>query len=105
MTYQKVILTNQFIFIHRQQRVQEAFQEIVDEIKKELTRLDKEIDLKFVVHDTLCTEQKFLGREPQLKNFASENAVELCLLQWYKKFQWKMLFASCKEINILICLI
>ena len=73
-----------------------AFQEIVDEIKKELTRLDKEIDLKFVVHDTLCRQVS--GREPQLKNFASDNDV-IVFVSGTKSSNGKMLFASCKEEN------
>mgnify|MGYP001200438043 FL=1 len=73
-----------------------AFQEIVDEIKKELIRLNKEIDLKFVVHDTLCRQVS--GREPQLKNFASENDV-IVFVSGTKSSNGKMLFSSCKEEN------
>ena len=73
-----------------------AFQDIVDEIKKELSNLGKNVDLKFVVHDTLCRQVS--GREPQLKNFASENEV-IVFVSGPKSSNGKMLFLSCKEQN------
>ena len=73
-----------------------AFQDIVDEIKKELIALGKDVDLKFVVHDTLCRQVS--GREPQLKAFASENDV-IVFVSGTKSSNGKMLFLSCKEQN------
>jgi len=73
-----------------------AFQDIVDEIKKELIALGKDVDLKFVVHDTLCRQVS--GREPQLKAFASENDV-IVFVSGPKSSNGKMLFLSCKEQN------
>ena len=73
-----------------------AFQDIVDEIKKELITLGKDVDLKFVVHDTLCRQVS--GREPQLKTFASENDV-IVFVSGTKSSNGKMLFLSCKEQN------
>ena len=73
-----------------------AFQDIVDEIKKELIDLGKDVDLKFVVHDTLCRQVS--GREPQLKAFASENDV-VVFVSGTKSSNGKMLFLSCKEQN------
>lgn len=73
-----------------------AFQDIVDEIKKELIDLGKDVDLKFVVHDTLCRQVS--GREPQLKTFASENDV-IVFVSGTKSSNGKMLFLSCKEQN------
>ena len=73
-----------------------AFQIIVDEIKKELIDLGKDVDLKFVVHDTLCRQVS--GREPQLKTFASENDV-IVFVSGTKSSNGKMLFLSCKEQN------
>ena len=73
-----------------------AFQDIVDEIKKELISLGKDVDLKFVVHDTLCRQVS--GREPQLKAFASENDV-IVFVSGTKSSNGKMLFLSCKEQN------
>ena len=73
-----------------------AFQDIVDEIKKELIDLGKDVDLKFVVHDTLCRQVS--GREPQLKTFASENDV-IVFVSGTKRSNGKMLFLSCKEQN------
>ena len=73
-----------------------AFQDIVDEIKKELISLGKDVDLKFVVHDTLCRQVS--GREPQLKTFASENDV-IVFVSGTKSSNGKMLFLSCKEQN------
>ena len=73
-----------------------AFQDIVDEIKKELIALGKDVDLKFVVHDTLCRQVS--GREPQLKTFASENDV-IVFVSGTKSSNGKMLFHSCKEQN------
>ena len=73
-----------------------AFQDIVDEIKKELIDLGKDVDLKFVVHDTLCRQVS--GREPQLKAFASENDV-IVFVSGTKSSNGKMLFLSCKEQN------
>ena len=73
-----------------------AFQDIVDEIKKELIALGKVVDLKFVVHDTLCRQVS--GREPQLKTFASENDV-IVFVSGTKSSNGKMLFLSCKEQN------
>ena len=73
-----------------------AFQDIVDEIKKKLIALDKDVDLKFVVHDTLCRQVS--GREPQLKTFASENDV-IVFVSGTKSSNGKMLFLSCKEQN------
>ena len=73
-----------------------AFQDIVDEIKKELIALGKDVDLKFVVHDTLCRQVS--GREPQLKTFASENDV-IVFVSGTKSSNGKMLFLSCKEQN------
>ena len=73
-----------------------AFQYIVDEIKKELIDLGKDVDLKFVVHDTLCRQVS--GREPQLKTFASENDV-IVFVSGTKSSNGKMLFLSCKEQN------
>ena len=71
-----------------------AFQDIVDEIKKELIALGKDLDLKFVVHETLCRQVS--GREPQLKTFASENDV-IVFVSGTKSSNGKMLFLSCKE--------
>ena len=73
-----------------------AFQEIVNEIKKELNKLGKESALKFVVHDTLCRQVS--GREPQLKIFASENDI-IIFVSGTKSSNGKMLFLSCKEKN------
>tara|TARA_B100001540_G_C15750346_1_gene616670 strand:- start:305 stop:1189 length:885 start_codon:yes stop_codon:yes gene_type:complete len=73
-----------------------AFQDLVDEIKKELIALGKDVDLKFVVHDTLCRQVS--GREPQLKTFASENDV-IVFVSGTKSSNGKMLFLSCKEQN------
>lgn len=73
-----------------------AFQDIVDEIKKELIALGKDVDLKFVVHDTLCRQVS--GREPQLKIFASENDI-IIFVSGTKSSNGKMLFLSCKEQN------
>ena len=73
-----------------------AFQDIVNEIKKELIALGKDVDLKFVVHDTLCRQVS--GREPQLKAFASENDV-IVFVSGTKSSNGKMLFLSCKEQN------
>ena len=73
-----------------------AFQDIVNEIKKELNKLGKDADLKFVVHDTLCRQVS--GREPQLKIFASENDV-IIFVSGTKSSNGKMLFLSCKEKN------
>ena len=73
-----------------------AFQDIVDKIKKELIALGKDVDLKFVVHDTLCRQVS--GREPQLKSFASENDV-IVFVSGTKSSNGKMLFLSCKEQN------
>ena len=73
-----------------------AFQDIVDEIKKELIALGKDVDLKFVVHDTLCRQVS--GREPQLKTFASQNDV-IVFVSGTKSSNGKMLFLSCKEQN------
>ena len=73
-----------------------AFQDIVDEIKKKLIALGKDVDLKFVVHDTLCRQVS--GREPQLKTFASENDV-IVFVSGTKSSNGKMLFLSCKEQN------
>ena len=73
-----------------------AFQDIVDEIKKELIAMGKDVDLKFVVHDTLCRQVS--GREPQLKAFASENDV-IVFVSGTKSSNGKMLFLSCKEQN------
>ena len=73
-----------------------AFQDIVDEIKKVLIALGKDVDLKFVVHDTLCRQVS--GREPQLKTFASENDV-IVFVSGTKSSNGKMLFLSCKEQN------
>ncbi len=73
-----------------------AFQIIVDEIRKELIDLGKDVDLKFVVHDTLCRQVS--GREPQLKAFASENDV-IVFVSGTKSSNGKMLFLSCKEQN------
>jgi len=73
-----------------------AFQDVVNEIKKELIALGKDVDLKFVVHDTLCRQVS--GREPQLKAFASENDV-IVFVSGTKSSNGKMLFLSCKEQN------
>ena len=73
-----------------------GFQDIVNEIKKELIALGKDVDLKFVVHDTLCRQVS--GREPQLKAFASENDV-IVFVSGTKSSNGKMLFLSCKEQN------
>ena len=73
-----------------------AFKDIVDEIKKELIALGKDVDLKFVVHDTLCRQVS--GREPQLKAFASDNDV-IVFVSGTKSSNGKMLFLSCKEQN------
>ena len=73
-----------------------AFQDVVDEIKKKLIALGKDVDLKFVVHDTLCRQVS--GREPQLKAFASENDV-IVFVSGTKSSNGKMLFLSCKEQN------
>ena len=73
-----------------------AFQDVVDEIKKKLIALGKDVDLKFVVHDTLCRQVS--GREPQLKTFASENDV-IVFVSGTKSSNGKMLFLSCKEQN------
>ena len=73
-----------------------AFQEIVNEIKKELNKLGKSSDLKFVVHDTLCRQVS--SREPQLKIFASENDI-IVFVSGTKSSNGKMLFLSCKEKN------
>ena len=73
-----------------------AFQDIVNEIKKELKKLEKDADLKFVAHDTLCRQVS--GREPQLKIFASENDV-IIFVSGTKSSNGKMLFLSCKEKN------
>ena len=73
-----------------------AFQDIVDEIKKELIALGKDVDLKFVVHDTLCRQVS--GREPQLKEFAGANDV-IVFVSGTKSSNGKMLFLSCKEQN------
>ena len=73
-----------------------AFQEIVNEIEKELKKLGKDADLKFVVHDTLCRQVS--SREPQLKMFASENDV-IIFVSGTKSSNGKMLFLSCKEKN------
>ena len=73
-----------------------AFQDVVNEIKKELIALGKDVDLKFVVHDTLCRQVS--GREPQLKTFASENDV-IIFVSGTKSSNGKMLFLSCKEQN------
>ena len=73
-----------------------AFQDIVNEIKKKLLTLSKDVELKFVVHDTLCRQVS--GREPQLKTFASENDV-IVFVSGTKSSNGKMLFLSCKEQN------
>ena len=73
-----------------------AFQDLVDEIKKKLIALGKDVDLKFVVHDTLCRQVS--GREPQLKAFASQNDV-IVFVSGTKSSNGKMLFLSCKEQN------
>ena len=73
-----------------------AFQEIVNEIEKELKKLGKDADLKFVVHDTLCRQVS--SREPQLKLFASENDI-IVFVSGTKSSNGKMLFLSCKEKN------
>ena len=73
-----------------------AFQEIVNEIEKELKKLGKDTDLKFVVHDTLCRQVS--NREPQLKMFASENDI-IVFVSGTKSSNGKMLFLSCKEKN------
>ena len=73
-----------------------AFQEIVNEIEKELKKLGKDADLKFVAHDTLCRQVS--GREPQLKMFASENDI-IIFVSGTKSSNGKMLFLSCKEKN------
>ena len=73
-----------------------AFQEIVNEIEKELKKLGKDTDLKFVVHDTLCRQVS--SREPQLKMFASENDI-IVFVSGTKSSNGKMLFLSCKEKN------
>jgi len=73
-----------------------AFQEIVNEIEKELKKLGKDADLKFVVHDTLCRQVS--SREPQLKMFASENDI-IVFVSGTKSSNGKMLFLSCKEKN------
>ena len=58
--------------------------------------MGKDVDLKFVVHDTLCRQVS--GREPQLKAFASENDV-IVFVSGTKSSNGKMLFLSCKEQN------
>ncbi|MDG2139671.1 MAG: 4-hydroxy-3-methylbut-2-enyl diphosphate reductase [Flavobacteriales bacterium] len=73
-----------------------AFQAIIDEIKDNLSALGRNDDLKFVVHDTLCRQVS--GREPQLKQFASENDVIL-FVSGTKSSNGKMLFTSCKDQN------
>ena len=73
-----------------------AFQEIVNEIEKELKKLGKDADLKFVVHDTLCRQVS--SREPQLKMFAGENDI-IVFVSGTKSSNGKMLFLSCKEKN------
>ena len=88
---------NKPIYIYSQTtKSPKAFQEIVNEIKKELNKLGKSSDLKFVVHDTLCRQVS--GREPQLKMFASENDV-IIFVSGTKSSNGKMLFLSCKEQN------
>ena len=52
--------------------------------------------MRYVVHDTLCRQVS--GREPQLKQFSSENDV-IIFVSGKKSSNGKMLFKSCKEEN------
>ena len=92
----KKIKPNEFLKLKPNLRNNDFVVELSDEIKKKLIALGKDVDLKFVVHDTLCRQVS--GREPQLKTFASENDV-IVFVSGTKSSNGKMLFLSCKEQN------
>ena len=72
-----------------------AYQLITAEIEKRVKSSTNK-RLKYIVHDTLCRQVS--GREPQLKQFSTENDVVI-FVSGKKSSNGKMLFQSCKEEN------
>ena len=74
----------------------DAYNQIATEIEKRV-KMSSEKDIKYIVYDTLCRQVS--GREPQLKQFSDDNDV-IIFVSGRKSSNGKMLYQSCKSINI-----
>ncbi len=87
---------NKPIYIYSQTtKSPKAYEDISLEIQRRV-RLNSNIDVKYIVNDTLCRQVS--GREPQLKRFSNENDVIL-FVSGKKSSNGKMLYQSCKSQN------
>jgi len=73
-----------------------AYNTITTEIEKRVKMSSKK-DVRYIVYDTLCRQVS--GREPQLKQFSDDNDV-IIFVSGRKSSNGKMLYQSCKSINI-----
>ena len=74
----------------------QAFADIVAKIKLRIVDAGSEEEIKFIVHDTLCSQVS--RKEPHLKNFSMENDVVI-FVSGTKSSNGKMLYSTCKKEN------
>ena len=92
---EKVDFTKSIYIYSQTTKSPKAYQEITSEIEKRVKHSPNK-KLKYIVHDTLCRQVS--GREPQLKQFSTENDVVI-FVSGKKSSNGQMLFQSCKEEN------
>ena len=92
---EKVDFTKSIYIYSQTTKSPKAYQRITNEIEKRV-KLSTNEKLKYIVHDTLCRQVS--GREPQLKQFSTDNDV-VVFVSGKKSSNGRMLFQSCKEEN------
>ena len=73
-----------------------AFADIVAKIKIRIVSAGSKEEIKFIVHDTLCSQVS--RKEPHLKTFSKNHDV-IIFVSGTKSSNGKMLFATCKKEN------
>ena len=74
----------------------QAFADIVAKIKLRIVDAGGKEEIKFIVHDTLCSQVS--RKEPHLKTFSKENDVVI-FVSGTKSSNGKMLYSTCKKEN------
>ena len=85
------------IYIYSQTTKSPKSYKVISDIISERVKLAAGENVKYIVHDTLCRQVS--GREPQLKQFSDENDV-IIFVSGRKSSNGKMLYQSCKSINV-----
>ena len=73
-----------------------AFADVVAKIKNRIISAGSKEEIKFIVHDTLCSQVS--RKEPHLKTFSKHHDV-IIFVSGTKSSNGKMLYQSCKEEN------